>query len=903
MPLPFLESSAYLEEQYRRYRSDPAAVTPEWRAFFEGFELGAAGPAPEATDLVCRVLALVERYRTLGHLLACLDPLAPCPTEHPLLTPSAVGLAPGDLDRSVRVPGFADAPVPVAEVVARLRAIYCGPVGYELAQVSDPAEKEWLRARIEGPRPPLAPAERRHVLDLLTRAQAFEEFLQKRYPGQTRFSLEGAESLLPLLAAAVLRLGARGVRHVVLGLAHRGRLNVQVNLLGRELRDVFCAFEASYDPQAVPGGGDVKYHEGFRGRVRYGDREVRVTVPENPSHLEAVNPVVEGIVRALQDRQGGPSATAAVLVHGDAAFAGQGIVAETLNLSRLEGYATGGTLHVVLNNQIGYTTPPEAARSTRYATDIAKMLEAPVFHVHAEHPEAAVRVARIAADYRAAFGKDVVIDLVGYRRHGHNEGDEPYFTQPLMYRRIRDRPPVARLYAQELVGVGVVPAEEPEAARRAFDEVLDEAHRSARSEPCRWTVPEPWEGWEGIGSRYTPDPVETGVNEEVLRDLGRRLWTAPEGFRLHPILARILDRRRKALEEGRTDWAGAEALAFASLLTEGVPVRLSGEDSRRGTFSQRHAVWFDRETGHPYCPLGHLAEGQAPFRAFDSPLSEAGVLGFEYGYSLVQPRSLVIWEAQYGDFANGAQVIVDQFVASAEAKWRRRSGLVLLLPHGYEGQGPDHSTARPERFLQLAAEDNLLLVQPTTPAQYFHALRRQVKAPYRKPLIVLTPKSLLRHPDVVSPLGDLADGGFRPVLDDPGVEAPQRVRRVCLCTGKVYYELAAARAKAADPGVALVRLEQVYPFPAQELADVLERYPRSAERVWVQEEPRNQGGWGFVGSMLAELWGAPPVYVGRPPAASPATGFSFIHREEQKRLVEEALTAGREPVPAGRPAA
>ncbi len=887
----FLESAGFVEAQYERYRADPTSVSAEWRAFFEGFEFAGGRPEGGEPDLLCRVLALVDRYRSLGHLLACLDPLAECPVSHPLLEPAAVGLGPEDLDRAVEVPGVTRGPEPVGEVLGRLRATYCGPVGFEVAHVTDPEERDWLRDRIEGPRPPLTEPERRHVLELLVRAQAFEEFLQKRYPGQTRFSLEGTETLLPLVAALVLRLGARGGRHVVLGMAHRGRLNLQVNLLGRDLRDVLCAFEATYDPEALPGGGDVKYHQGYRGRVRYGEREVAVTVPENPSHLEAVNPVVEGIVRAFQDREGGSKATVAVLVHGDAAFAGQGIVAETLNLSRLDGYTTGGTVHIVLNNQIGYTTLPEAARSTRYATDLAKAIEAPVFHVHAEYPEEAVWVGRLAADYRDRFGKDVVVDLVGYRRYGHNEGDEPYFTQPLMYQRIRERPPVAVLYGARLRDEGILAQEEIAALREAADAELEAAHEAARAEPCRWVLPEPWPGWEGIGSRYVPDPVPTGVPVDTLQGLGKELWSPPDGFGLHPILRRVLERRVAALGEGRTDWAGAEALAFGSLLLEGVTVRLSGEDTRRGTFSQRHAVWFDRETGEPYCAFQRLEGAQAPFRAYDSPLSEAGVLGFEYGYSLVDPMALVVWEAQYGDFANGAQVIVDEFVASGEAKWRRRSGLVMLLPHGYEGQGPDHSTARPERFLELCAEENLIVVQPTTPAQYFHVLRRQVKASYRKPLVVLTPKSLLRHPEVVSGLEDLAQGGFRPVLDDPAAPDPAGVKRVCLCSGKVFYELSAARAAEGRADVALVRLEQFHPFPADELAGVLARYP-GAEPVWVQEEPRNMGGWGFVAPLLRDLVGAEPRYVGRPPAASPATGFSFIHKEEQARIVAGALGDG-----------
>ncbi len=889
-------NAGYIEHLYERYREAPDSVTPRWRAFFEGFELGLGRPGEGGAGgdqlLQHRADALIQRYRDLGHLLACLDPLTVCPTSHPLLDPDAFGLAPEDLGREVVADVGGEGRLPLGGVVDRLRETYCRSVGVELTHLQDPDERRWLLDRLEPgrSRPDLDPGARKRVFELLARSTRFEEFLQKRYPGQTRFSLEGAETLVPLLDAVLDAVAGLGAGEAVLGMAHRGRLTVQSVLLGRSLEALLCAFEASHDPDAVPGAGDVKYHDGFRGAVTgAGGRRVRVLLPENPSHLEAVNPVVAGIARALQDRTGpdGARRVVPVLVHGDAAFMGQGVVAETLNLSQLDGYRTGGTVHVVLNNQIGYTTLPENARSTRYATDVAKMLMVPIFHVHGEAPDSAVHVARLAAAYRAAFGKDVVIDLVCYRRHGHNEGDEPYFTQPEMYRRIRERPPVHRLYGDRLEADGVLDPAARDAVVARADADLRAAHDAARAAPCQWHLPETWDGWEGIGSAYDPEGADTGVPEDRLRDLGRRLWAAPEGFRLHPTLRRVLARRQAALEDdGRTDWAGAEALAFASLVTEGTGVRLSGEDARRGTFSQRHATWFDAETGEPFTALEHLAPDQAPFRAYDSPLSEFGVLGFEYGYATVDPRTLVLWEAQYGDFANGAQVVIDQFVATGEAKWRRRAGLVLLLPHGYEGAGPDHSTARLERFLQLCAEDNLLVVQPTTPAQYFHALRRQVRAPYRKPLVVMAPKSLLRHPELVSPTADLAAGRFRPVIGDPGAD-PSRVSTVLLCTGKVFYDLVAARGGRED--VAVVRLEQLYPFPAGDLAAVAARYPAARWR-WVQEEPRNMGAWAFAAPRLREVLGAEPAYVGRPASASPATGFGFIHREEQARLVAAALT-------------
>ncbi|GAB4266111.1 MAG: 2-oxoglutarate dehydrogenase E1 component [Deferrisomatales bacterium] len=903
-------NAVYVDEQYARWREDPEAVSPQWRAFFEGFELGAARPPAvaegrEASAFQAKADALLQRHRDVGHLLACLDPLASCATTHPLLEPEAVGLGPDELDRPVWAPElFAGGAGPLGEALRVLRETYCRSMGVEYTHLQDPDEREWLRSRLEPARSraPLPPPAARQVLDTLVRANRFEQFLHKRYLGQTRFSLEGAEVLVPVLRELARLAAARGVERVVLGMAHRGRLNVQAHVLGKSYHDLLCQFEATYDPEAVPGGGDVKYHSGCAGEVEGPDgRTVRVVMPENPSHLEAVDPVVEGIVRALQDRLGpeGPRRVLPVLLHGDAAFPGQGIVAETLNLSRLEGYGTGGTVHLVLNNQIGYTTPPEHARSTRYPTDLAKSLMVPIFHVHGEDPEAALFATGLALAYRATFAKDAVVDVVCYRRHGHNEGDEPYFTQPLLYERIRNRPPVHEGYARELRDRGALEEGALEAAIQGADRALEEAYERARSQACVWRPPAPWNGEDAPGEAPPAGPVETGCEATRLREALEHLTRPPQGFRLHRKLARILTQRAEAALEGKgLDWAGAEALAFATLLQEGVAVRLSGEDSRRGTFSQRHCAWFDTATGAAYVPLDTLPGRKAPFFAYDSPLSEAAVVGFEYGYAAVAPGTLVLWEAQYGDFANGAQVIVDQFVASGEAKWQRPNGLVLLLPHGYEGQGPDHSTARPERYLQLCAEDNLRICQPTTPAQYFHLLRRQAKQPVRKPLVVLTPKSLLRHPEVVSPLEALARGAFRPVLDDP--EAPEGPpARGLLCTGKVYYDLAARRRAEGIGDVALVRLEQLYPFPEELLGEVARRYGEGCQWCWVQEEPRNMGAWSFVAPRLEAVLGRPAHYVGRPEAASPATGFSFLHREEQGRLV--ALALGLEPGAGGTP--
>ncbi len=887
----------YVEAQYRRWVEAPESVSSQWRAFFQGFSLSsvgerpaAAAPPSDALSLQSRAERLIYRYRDLGHLLACLDPLTACPTSHPLLDLEAFGLTREDLDRGIHAPEFSEDTAPLGRVVEILRETYCRDLGVEYMHLQDPGEREWLRGRMEATRnrTEFSREESLDVLEIVARAGRFEEFLQKRYLGQTRFSMEGAESVLVLLRDLVARAAEAGAQQVVLGMAHRGRLNVQVHLLGKTYPEVFCQFEASYDSEAVPGGGDVKYHSGYRGAVDVGGVTVGLVMPENPSHLEAVNPVVAGIARCLQDQAGDPRAILPVLVHGDSAFSGQGIVAESLNLSQLEGYSTGGVVHVVLNNQIGYTTLPEDARSTRYATDPAKMLMVPIFHVHGEDPAAVLHAGRLALAYRNRFGKDVVLDVIGYRRYGHNEGDEPYFTQPLLYERIQSRPPLYELYGRELSRRKITEEGAVEELLGRIDGELEAAHEEATSQACRWHVSEPWDGYEELSTRYSHEPVETGVEEARLRELGASLTAVPEGFHLYKKLDRILERRGKGLEEGEAlDWTWAESLAFATLLVDGTPIRLSGEDSRRGTFSQRHAVWFDTETGEEYAPLAHLGEDQATFRAYDSPLSEAGVVGFEYGYSAADPKTLVLWEAQYGDFANGAQVIIDQFVASGEAKWQRPNGLVLLLPHGYEGQGPDHSTSRVERFLELCAEDNLQVCQPSTPAQYFHLLRRQVKRPFRKPLVVLTPKSLLRHPEVVSPLGELASGHFQEVLGD-GERPEGALRRILLCSGKVFYELRKRRREAEVRGVALARVEQFYPFPEDQLRQVLEGL-EAETWCWVQEEPANMGAWPFLRPRLEELLGRRVRYVGRRAAASPATGFPFIHREEQESLLAEAL--------------
>ncbi len=665
-----------------------------------------------------------------------------------------------------------------------------------------------------------------------------------------------------------------------------------MSLLAKPLEAVFCEFEDSYDPSSLVGAGDVKYHKGYLGQGHTASgRELQILLCDNPSHLESVNPVLEGLARARQDARGedGRSRVLPVLIHGDSAFAGQGVVAETLNLSQLEGYRTGGTIHMVINNQIGFTTLPQDARSTRYSTDMAKMLMVPIFHVHAEDPEAVAHVAELAFQYRQEFGKDVVIDIIGYRRYGHNEGDEPYYTQPRMYDRIRQRPPVHQLYAEKLLGESLISESDLREIKTGIMGRLDQAFRTAHEKTCILPPVHYFEEWHGITGAYRHEPVATGVDDATIMDLAHQLHQLPEGFVVHSKLQRILDRRLESLVTGQgIDWASAEAMAFATLLAEGTSVRLSGEDSRRGTFSQRHSVLVDPNAETHFIPLQTVARSPARFQVFDSMLSEFAVLGFEYGYSLATPHGLTIWEAQFGDFANGAQVIIDQYLVSGQAKWQRLSGLVLLLPHGFEGQGAEHSSARLERFLLLCAEDNIQVVYPSTPAQYFHLLRRQVKRIFRKPLIVMAPKSLLRHPMAVSQRAELATGHFQEVIDDRSLSVPPR--RLLLCSGKIYFDLVAERSRRNLDDIAIVRVEQLYPVPHQQLRVVLGRYAQTEEWWWVQEEPANMGAWQFMQMRMGEIMDHPLGYVGRPEAASPATGFHQLHQQEQAAILDRALT-------------
>ena len=838
-----------------------------------------------------RVLELINAYRVRGHLVADIDPLrAARPPRVPELDLEAYGLTIWDLDREFITGGLGGSEtLPLRKILEIMRRSYCGKVGVEYRFIQDGAEKEWLRRRIGAvPEPPPA-AVRKQILWKLLSAEVFERFLHNRFLGQKRFSIEGVETLIPFLDQLVAGAGSRGIEEIKIGMSHRGRLNVIANVIGRFCERIFASFAGIVHPDFPADEGDVKYHRGAQGAREVGDgRRVSIEVVPNPSHLEFVDPVVEGIVRARQDALGanGPpvwNRVLPVLVHGDAAFAGQGIVAETFNLSQLAGYRTGGTIHVVVNNQIGFTTSPGEGRSSLYSTDMAKINQVPIFHVNADEPEAAHRVLQIALDYRQEFHKDVVVDLVGFRRHGHNEGDEPSYTQPLMYRRVREHPGVFAVYAARLVREKVVTEAEVDELKAERLRRYEGALARAREIAAAGSAPR-WDEREAPPAAAAAP--ETAVPVETFDAIGAALARVPRDFGVNPKVATLLSRRAKmARGEAPADWASAEAFAFGSLLLDGTPVRLSGEDSSRGTFSQRHMVLHDTATGARWTPLESLAPG-VPFSVFDSALSEAGVLGFEYGYSVAAPGTLTLWEAQYGDFVNAAQVIVDQFIVSGREKWAQPSRLVLLLPHGQEGQGPEHSSARPERFLELAVDDNLQVCQPTTPAQYFHLLRRQIRRPDPSPLVVLTPKSLLRLAASFSPLEAMTSGRFESAIGDPQAAGAERA---ILCSGKVYYDLLAARAETGAPA-AIVRLEQLAPFPVAELRAALDALPAATDVLWVQEEPRNMGAWAYVSERFGELRrGTALRYVGRPPSASPATGSAEIFHEEQERLVREAL--------------
>jgi 2-oxoglutarate dehydrogenase E1 component len=910
VPVPSVPNLPFVEDLYYSWLADPGSVEESWRRYFErlppapgaapappGFRphrpdgAGTAGAADAEGAFQAKVDRLVQAYREYGHLRADLDPLKLVrPAEK--LSLESFGLAQADLGRACKDPDGRGGRT-LGDLVARLEETYCRTLGVEIAHMHDADLRAWMERGMERTRNriALAPEVKRLLLRKILEAQGLERFVGTKFLGAKRFSIEGAEALLPLLELLVDRAVGHGVRNVVIGMAHRGRINVLANVVGKPLGEVFAEFRDTAIVNAP--GGDVKYHLGYST-----DREtpdgvlVHLSLSFNPSHLEWIDTVVQGRVRAKQDRYQDSERVRSVpvLVHGDAAFTGQGIVAESLQMSELDAYRVGGTIHVIVNNQIGFTTGPRDARSTTYPTGPARMLQIPLIHVNGEDLEAVAQAVLLAVDFRQRFHRDVVIDLWTYRRHGHNEGDEPAFTQPVMYRAIAGKPTLAEVYAKQLEREGVVAPEEVREIEEAYRARLDRAYQeSARIQVYAGTQPAGgfWKDFRG-GPLPQGEPY-TGVSEDELRRVAEALTDVPRSFEVHPKLARVLQARAEMTRGERPlDWGAAEALAFATLAWEGTRVRLVGQDTRRGTFSHRHAVLHDHRSGVPYAPLAHLREGQGTVEVRDSLLSEAGALGFEYGYSLEMPDALVVWEAQFGDFVNAAQVVIDQFLSSGEAKWNRLSGLVLLLPHGMEGQGPEHSSARLERFLELSVEDNWRVVNLTTPAQLFHALRRQIRSPWRKPLVVMSPKSLLRLPRAVSTLSELERGGFRPVLGDDAAD-PSEIARVVLCSGKLYYDLAAARQAQGARHVALVRLEQLYPLALGDLLAEIGRYRPGVEIVWAQEEPSNMGAWDYLHLRVAPRLPSPVRLVSRAPAVSPAVGSATRHALEQEQLVREAL--------------
>jgi 2-oxoglutarate dehydrogenase E1 component len=902
---------AFVDEIFAAWRANPSSVDASWRRLFENGTFPAAethttnghtngtngivsvAPSGAPTTGETRfggLFGLIHAYRARGHLEARLDPLDHLPRPaYPDLDPRVWGFTDADLDRDM--PGGTmyglDQPATLREIMQRLRTTYCGSIGVEMMHMLDADRRVWLQQRMEPSqnRAPIDPATQKHIYEKLVAAEALENFVHTKYVGAKRFSLEGSEALIPLLDLALERAGLHSVEEVVLGMAHRGRLNVLHNIMGKTAYDIFSEFE-DIDPESMFGGGDVKYHLGFSSdHTTRAGHKLHLSLAFNPSHLEAVDPVVVGRVRAKQRRKmdDARQRVLGILVHGDAAFAGQGLVPETLNLSNLRGYRTGGTLHIIVNNQIGFTTSPTASRSTPYCTDIAKEILVPIFHVNGDDPEAVAQVVRLAMDFRREYQSDVVIDMLCYRKYGHNETDDPSFTQPLMYQKIAAMPTPRQVYGKRLIEAGVISDAEAEESVKKRAAKLDEDFKKKRTSRAKVSaLAGLWKGYAG-GPDAKAEEVDTGVAPDTLARIGERLTTIPDGFHPHNNIQKFIAGRVKMMAgEQPLDWSMGEALAFGTLVDEGVMIRLSGQDSRRGTFTQRHAVFVDRVNESEYMSLEHIRPGQGIMRIYDSPLSEAAVLGFEFGYSLDYPDGLVLWEAQFGDFVNGAQVIIDQFLTSSEDKWNRIAGLVLLLPHGYEGQGPEHSSARMERFLQLCAEDNIQVAYPTTPASYFHLLRRQVLRKWRKPLVVMTPKSLLRLPAATSSLADFQSGRFERILHTGETSAT----RILVCTGKVYYDLV----KAQTPTTAILRLEQLYPLSDAALKAALDRYPNATEVVFVQEEPANMGAQFFVIPRLRRVVGTRKLAAAsRVESASPATGSPKAHSIEQQNLVKQAF--------------
>ena len=914
--LPTQANAAVIDAAYQSWLENPDSVDPTWRAFFQGFTLGNSGgglPKGGSTGANLSIIDslkqshvhyLIGSYRAIGHLEAHLDPLSDPPAAHPKLSLSQFNLTEADLDTAFDVGSYrGGGQMKLREVIVSLRQTYCGHVGAEYTHIQDVDVRHWLQERIETTRnkPNFGLLEKTRILRRVHKAELFERFLHTKYVGQKRFSLEGAETMIAAVDAIIEHCPAVNIQEVDMGMAHRGRLNILTSVMRKDFDLLFEQFSENYIPETVGGDGDVKYHLGYEAILTTtSGHKVEVRLAANPSHLEIINPVVEGIVRARQRMLGAIEDRNRVLpflIHGDAAFAGQGIVAETLNFSQLPGYKTGGTIHLIVNNQIGFTTLPRDARSTHYCTDVAKMIEAPIFHVNGEDPEAVCMVAQMALEFRAKWARDVVIDMFCYRKLGHNETDEPAFTQPLLYKKIATHPQVSTVFTKKLVDEGSLTQAESDAIRAGYSEALEQSFEKAKTSEQAKSAKRIAEAesrkFEGSTAVFQPsfnfNTVETGAPAELIGKVVRGLTTLPESFKPNSKIKRFLENRVKAhANGGGIDWGFAEALAFGTLVLENAPIRLSGQDCERGTFSHRHAVLHDMETGEPYAPLKNLDPDQERFCVYNSLLSEAAVLGFDYGYSLYYPDMLCIWEAQFGDFANGAQVVIDQFLAAGESKWQRTSGIVLLLPHGYEGQGPEHSSARLERFLQLCAEDNIQVTNITTPANFFHALRRQVKREVKKPLIVMSPKSLLRHPAVVSKLEDFTGGNFQEILEEEN--PPKNPQRLIFCSGKVYYDLCDYREAHKIADTAIVRIEQLYPLNAPRLAEVALRYP-AARIVWCQEESHNMGAWSYISTHLETITGKRPYYAGRDASASPSVGSLALHRFELASFLKSAFNA------------
>jgi 2-oxoglutarate dehydrogenase E1 component len=895
---------AYIEELENQYKKDPKVLEPTWRSFFDGLCLNGmksqeilGGISLNELEFEHKVMKLIEGYRELGYLIADVDPLERGVQRHPLLELSCFGLKEEDLDKKCRVAQTLGLePVPLRAVIQWLTTYYGSPVAVEYAHIEEPESRIWIQDQVESGilQKPLPASMKLRTFQKLSEAEALETFFHKRFVGQKRFSVEGNDVIVPMLDYLVEGASEMGTDEMLIAMAHRGRLNVLANIFQKDLKRMFAEFTGNLE--ADPGEGDVKYHMGFSQNIQTSSgRIVYLSLVRNPSHLEAVNPVLMGIARSKQKLKGDKQRirTLPVLIHGDASFSGQGVIYEILNMSELKGYSVGGTLHIILNNRIGYTTMSRESRSTPQATDVAKMLEIPIFRVNADEPEPALRCILLALEFRNVFKRDVVIDLIGYRRYGHNEADEPTYTQPRMYQRIKSHPRVRTLYAQRLIQEGVVDEKKIEETDQELAGRLDQALEESRKAPVSGEM-HPfggrWSGFREVSEEEILKPVSTGVSVEKLKALSQQLLTIPEGFHLHPKLAKALEEKRERIDGKReVDWSLGETLAYATLLCDGHSVRLAGQDSVRGTFSHRHATFYDYETGAGYTPLNHLQEAKADFEVVNSSLSEFAALGFELGQSFADPNKLTIWEAQFGDFANGAQIIIDQFLVASAVKWSQYSGLVLYLPHGYEGQGAEHSSARLERFLQACAQNNIQVCNFTTPAQLFHALRRQMLREIRLPLIVMTPKSLLRHPRVTSPWSEFEEGSFQEALDDPNLSLKKTAKRVVLCSGKIYYELLEAREKVGKE-IALIRLEQFYPFPHKRLLEILGSYKKAKEFIWCQEEPRNMGGWFFVRDFLRGQLGSHELKgVSRPYQASPADGYAHLHQAVQQEIVRNAI--------------